>query len=60
MVLLDINGRRGPWSCEGSIPNVGKCQNWEAEEVGGWVRREGGMRYGDFGSKPGEGIIFEL
>jgi hypothetical protein len=30
MALLDINGRRGPWSWEGSMPHVGKCLGREA------------------------------
>lgn len=28
--LLGINGRRDPWSCEGSMTSVGECQGREA------------------------------
>jgi hypothetical protein len=38
MALLVINGRRGPWFCEGSISNVGECQGQEVG-VGGLVSR---------------------
>jgi hypothetical protein len=33
MALLGINGRRGPWSCEGSMPSVRECHGAE-EGVG--------------------------
>jgi hypothetical protein len=36
--LVGINGRRGPWSWEGSIPRVGECQDREAE-VGGLLNK---------------------
>jgi hypothetical protein len=36
MSLSGINGMRGPWSCEGSCPSVGECQDDESG-VSGWV-----------------------
>jgi hypothetical protein len=33
-----INGRRGPWSCEGSMPQCRGCQGQEVG-VGGLVSR---------------------
>jgi hypothetical protein len=60
MALLDINGRRVPWSCEGSmaqcrvIPGQGTGSGWVGEQgEGGWDRRfwEG---------KPGKEISFEM
>jgi hypothetical protein len=60
MALLDINGRRGPWSWEGSmpqcsrIPRQGSGNGWVGEQwEEGWDRRfsEG---------KPGKGIILEM
>jgi hypothetical protein len=35
MALSSINRRRGPWSCEGSMPSVGECHDRKAG-VGGW------------------------
>ena len=60
MALLDINERRGPWSCEGLIlqcrgmPGQGSRSGWVGEQgEGGW---EGGFLEG----KPGKGITFEM
>jgi hypothetical protein len=43
--LLDINGRRGPWSCEGSMPQCkgmpgpGSRSGWVGEQgEGAWDR----------------------
>ena len=36
MALSGINGRRGPWFTECSVPSVGKCQGSEIG-VGEWV-----------------------
>jgi hypothetical protein len=60
MALLDMNGRRGPWSYEGSMsqcrgmPGQGSRSGWVDEQgEGGWDRRflEG---------KLGKGITFEM
>jgi hypothetical protein len=58
MALLDINGKRGPWSCEGLIP---QCRGIPRREVGvcGLVSRERGNR-GFSEGKPGKGITFEM
>jgi hypothetical protein len=40
MALLDINGKRGPWSYKSQCPSVGECQDKEVG-VGGVVRGEG-------------------
>jgi hypothetical protein len=59
----DINGRRGPWSCEGSMPQCRGMPGWGGKsgwgntfiEAGGgeWDRglQEGGL---------GKGITFEI
>jgi hypothetical protein len=46
MALLDINGRRVPWSCDGSMPQCrgmpgwGSKSGWVGEQgFGGWDRR---------------------
>jgi hypothetical protein len=66
MALLNINGRRDIWSCEGLMPFVWECQGREAGLVG-WVAenphrsrgREDGI--GAFqGRRPGKGIPFEM
>jgi hypothetical protein len=60
MVLSDINERRGPWFCEGSMPQYrgtpgqGSRSGWVGEhEEGGWDREflEGRQR---------KGITFEM
>jgi hypothetical protein len=38
MALSDINGRRGPWSCEGSMS---QCREMPGQGSGEWV---GGWR----------------
>jgi hypothetical protein len=39
MALLDINGRRGTWSCEGSMP---QCRGIPGPGRGsGWVSEQG-------------------
>jgi hypothetical protein len=60
MDLLNINGRRDPWSCEGSmlqcrgIPGQASRSGWFGEQgEGGWDR---GFSEG----KPGKGITFEM
>ena len=60
MALLVINGRRGPWSCEGSmsqcrgIPAPGIESRWVGEQ-GEWGE-EGGFSE----RKLGKGITFEM
>jgi hypothetical protein len=58
-VAANINGRRGPWSCEVSVlqyrrvPRPGSRSRWVGEQ---------GVRGGDRGfleGKQGKGIIFE-
>ena len=58
MALSDINERRGPWSCEGSTPSVGECQDREVR-VDGIVSR-GGLDRGFSERKQGKGITFEM
>jgi hypothetical protein len=57
---LVINRRRGPWSCEGSMPQCGGMPgpgSWS-----GWVgeQEEGGWDRGFSEDKPGKGITFEM
>jgi hypothetical protein len=59
MALWDINERRGPWSCEGSmplcrgIPGEGSRSGWVGEQgEGEWDGRE-------LEGKPGKVITFE-
>jgi hypothetical protein len=56
MALWDINERRGPWSCEGSMsqcrgmPGQGSGSGWVSEQGGGdgiGGFSEGKMREGD-------------
>jgi hypothetical protein len=60
MALLDINGRNGPWSCEGSMP---QCRGMPGPgSRSGWVG-EPGVGGGDRGfseGKPGKGITLEM
>ena len=55
-----INGRRGPWSCEGSMP---QCRGMPRQRSRSkWVGEqgvEGGDREFSEG-KPGKGIRFEM
>jgi hypothetical protein len=58
--VLVINGRRGPWSQEGLMP---QCRGMP--EPGSWVGWVGeqGERGGERGlqrGKPGKGITFEM
>jgi hypothetical protein len=65
MALSRINGKRGPWSYEGSMP---QCRGIEGEKVGvgGWMeehpyRSRGGGRMGwRFLGGAGRGITFEM
>jgi hypothetical protein len=60
MALLAINGRRGPWSCEGSMS---QCRGMlEPGSRSGWVgeQGEGGRDRGFLEVKPGKGITFEM
>jgi hypothetical protein len=61
MALLDINGRRGPWSCEGLMSHVGQCQDRETGRSG-WVDEQGnrGWDRGFSEEKQGKGIRFEM
>jgi hypothetical protein len=54
MDLLDINGRRGPWSFEGSMPQCRGMPQWGRQWVGSWGNTiteagEEGMGYGVYG-----------
>jgi hypothetical protein len=56
MALLDISGRRDPWSCEGLVPSVGKCQGRKVgvgRRVGAHPHRSRrrGDRIGAFGGR---------
>jgi hypothetical protein len=56
-----INGRRGPWSCEGSMPQyrgVPGLGSWS-----GWVGKGRGGGGGDrrfLEGEPGKGIAFKV
>jgi hypothetical protein len=61
MALWDINERRGPWSCEGSVPQYrgipgqGSRSGWLSEQwERGWDGRGGSE------GKSGKGIKFEM
>jgi hypothetical protein len=64
MALSCINGRRGPWSCEGSIDAPVSRNRW----WGWWVEehphrsrgREDVIGCFQEGGKPGKGITFEI
>jgi hypothetical protein len=45
MALLDISGRRGPWSCEGSMSQCRACQDREAGVQSMWVGEQGEERW---------------
>jgi hypothetical protein len=52
MALLVINGRRGPWFCEGSIqcrgmPEPGSGSGWVGEKGGGGGGRIEGFQKGN-------------
>ena len=60
MALSNINGRRGPWSCEGSVP---QCRGMPGQGSGSeWVgeQREWGGDRGFPEGKLGKGITFEM
>ena len=60
MALLEISGRRGPWSCDVSML---QCRRMPGQgSRGGWVgeQREGGLDRGYSEWKPGKGITFEV
>jgi hypothetical protein len=60
MALLDINGRRGSWSYEGSMP---QCRGMPGQgSRSGWVGEqwEGGWNRGFSEGKLGKGITFEM
>jgi hypothetical protein len=60
MALWDINGRRGPWSCEGPIPQY---RGLPGQGIGsGWVGEQGKEKWDRMFSegKPGKGITFEM
>jgi len=64
--LSYINRRRGPWSCEDSIPQYRGMPDGEVV-VGGWegstlIEAGGGgrMGYGVPEGKPGKAITFEI
>jgi hypothetical protein len=60
MALSIINGRRGPWFCEGSMPQyremprTGSRSGWVGEEGEGVGNRGQGLSEG----KPEKGITF--
>ena len=57
---LLVNGRRGPWSCEGSVPQcrgmpgIGSGSGWVGEQEEG----EGDRAFLE--GQPGKGITFEM
>jgi hypothetical protein len=53
MALSGINEKRGPWSCEGLIPQYRGMSGWEWVEKGQWAR---GFPEG----KLGRGLTFEM
>jgi hypothetical protein len=59
-VVLVINRRRGPWSCEGSMPQYkgiygpGSRSGWVGEQG------EGGEDRGFLEGKLGKGMTFEM
>jgi hypothetical protein len=58
---LVINGRIGPWSCEGSMPQYRGMPGPGSES--GWVGEKGGGGRGDSRfseGKLGKGITFEM
>jgi hypothetical protein len=64
MALSDISGRRGPWSCEGSMPQCrGMAEQGGRMGMGGapsWKQGDGEGGRGDLGGKLGKGRIFEM
>jgi hypothetical protein len=42
MALLDINGRRGPWSWDGSMLQCRRMLRWGGGEVGEYHHRSRG------------------
>jgi hypothetical protein len=58
--LSVINGNRGPWSCEGSMPQYRGMSGPGIES--GWVgeQREGREQRRFSEGKPGKGITFKM
>ena len=58
--MLGINESRGPWSCEGSMPQHRGVPGPESRS--GWVGEQGkeGRVRGFSEEKPGKGITFEM
>jgi hypothetical protein len=40
IALLSINGRKGPWACEGSMLQCRWMSAWGGAGVGGWVEEQ--------------------
>jgi hypothetical protein len=60
MAFSVINGKRGPWSCEGSMP---QCRGMPGRRGGsGWIGKQGegvwGRKFSE--GKPGKEITFEM
>jgi hypothetical protein len=67
MAMLVINGRRGPWSFEGWMPQCRGMPGWGRGSgwVGGWRNTlieagGGGWARGFSEGKTGKGITFEM
>ena len=62
MALSGISGKRGPWSCEGSMPQCrGMPGPGSRSELIGEQGEVGGNRGRGFSEgKPGTGITFEM
>ena len=66
MALSGINGRGGPWSCEGSMPQCrGMLGRVRRKCMGGWgstlIKAGGGGWVREFvEGKPRKGITFEM
>ena len=58
--LSVINGRRDPWSCEGSMPQYRRMPGPGSRS--GWVgeQGDGGGDRGCLEGKPGKGKTFEM
>jgi hypothetical protein len=59
MALWDINERKGPWPCEGSMP---QSRGMAGQGSGsGWVSKQGeGDSMGRFRGEMRKGIKFEM
>jgi hypothetical protein len=60
MALSVINGMKGPWSCEGSMPQYREIPRQGSRS--GWVveQEEGGGNKGFSERKPGKGMTLEM